>query len=263
MQQRSTDDQTEAQFLAAYDVSQYDRPSVTVDVVLLTVRDGDLHVLLGRRVNHPAMGTWGLPGGFVRPDESLDDAAGRVLHEKPGLRDVFIEQLYTFGRPDRDPRMRVISVAYYSLVDATTLDRAVHGRGADRLVVGRVEVPWEGERGGAIRAVDDQGQRLVLAFDHAEIIGMAVRRIRGKLGYAPIGFELLPDEFTLRDLRLIHEAILKRSLNKDSFRRHVLDRGLVSATGARARGVGHRPPELFRFARVTRRPARARTKEPA
>ena len=263
MQRSASGDLTEPEFLAAYDASRYERPSVTVDVVLLTVSDGDLHVLLGRRVNHPAKGTWGLPGGFVRSDESLDDAAVRVLDEKAGLKHVFIEQLYTFGEPGRDPRTRVISVAYYALVDAATLDRAVHGLGADRLVVARVDVHWEGERGGAARALDAQDRPLVLAFDHGEIIGMAVRRIRGKLGYAPIGFELLPDEFTLRDLRLIHEAILRRSLNKDSFRRHVLDRGLVSATGSRAHGVGHRPPELFRFAMANPRTTRAGPKERA
>jgi 8-oxo-dGTP diphosphatase len=238
----------EDEFLASYDVSRYERPSVTVDVVLLTVQDGVLRVLLGQRVRHPAMGSWGLPGGFVRPSESLDDAADRVLREKAGLGDVFTEQLYTYGKPDRDPRTRIISVAYYALVDAATLERAVGAHGPDRLAVARVEVPWDGERGGPVRALDDAGGVLKLAFDHADIIGMAVLRIRGKLAYAPIGFELLPEAFTLRDLRLIHEAILRRGLNKDSFRRHVLDGGLVVPTGTRARGFGHRPPELYRFA---------------
>jgi 8-oxo-dGTP diphosphatase len=242
----------EDEFLASYDVTRYERPSVTVDVVLLTVRDGILRVLLGRRVRHPAIGTWGLPGGFVRPSETLDDAADRVLREKAGLGDVFTEQLYTYGKPDRDPRTRIISVAYYALVDAATLDTAVRGRGPDRLAVARVEVPWVGEQGGPVRALDDTGGVMQLAFDHADIIGMAVRRIRGKLTYAPIGFELLPEAFTLRDLRLIHEAILRRGLNKDSFRRHVLDGGLVAPTGTRARGFGHRPPELYHFADARR-----------
>ena len=118
-------------------------------------------------------------------------------------------------------------------------------------VLARLDVPWPGEAGGAVDAVDavdPAGPVLPLAFDHASILGTAVRRIRGKVEYAPIGFELLPERFSLRDLRLVHEAILGRELNKDSFRRRILDRGLVVATGEREQGVGHRPPELYRFA---------------
>lgn len=248
MQQSTRPSAEERRFLAAYDPSRYERPSVTVDVVLLTVRGTEVHVLLGQRVNHPARGTWGLPGGFVQPDESLDEAAARVLADKAGLRGIFTEQLYTFGSPARDPRTRVISVAYYALVDADTLADAVGGARKDHHVVARVVVPWGGEAGGPVNALDAEGRPLPLAFDHADIIGTAIRRLRGKVGYAPLGFELLPDAFTLRDLRLIHEAILQRPLNKDSFRRHVLGQGLVAPTGARATGVGHRPPELYRFA---------------
>ncbi|HJP70183.1 MAG TPA: NUDIX domain-containing protein [Candidatus Limnocylindria bacterium] len=237
----------EAGFLAAYDPTRYDPPSVTVDVVLLTVKGTDVHVLLGQRSNHPAKGAWGLPGGFVRSAESLDDAAARVLAEKAGLRGIFIEQLYTFGAPQRDPRTRVISVAYYALVDAETLATAVGRADPERLVVARLAVSDE-RSPGTVAVLGEGGDPLRLAFDHADIIGTAMQRIRGKLGYAPIGFELLPEEFTLRDLRLIHEAILQRPINKDSFRRHILDQGLVHATGARATGVGHRPPELYRFA---------------
>ena len=238
-------------FLAEYDASRYPRPSVAVDVVLLTV-DADargLWAVLARRDDPPQQERWALPGGFVGIDESLDDAAARVLREKVGLAGVFIEQLYTFGAPNRDPRTRVISVAYYALVEPTGLERVVT---ADERPAGahlaRLHVPWPGETGGPVEAVDGTGLPLPLAFDHAEILGMAVKRIRGKLDYAPIGFELLPDAFSLRDLRLVHEAILGRALNKDSFRRRMLDRGLVVPTGARATGVGHRPPELYRFA---------------
>jgi ADP-ribose pyrophosphatase YjhB (NUDIX family) len=238
----------ELAFLASYDASRYPRPSVTVDVVLLTVDNGAIRTLLGRRVEHPALGMWALPGGFVGIDESLDDAAARVLREKAGLEGVFTEQLFTFGAPDRDPRTRVISVAYYALVDASTLTGAVARVDDRRLCLATVDVPWSGEAGGPVTVRDERGANLELAFDHAGILGTAVKRIRGKLDYAPIGFELLPDAFSLRDLRLVHEAILGRPLNKDSFRRRVLDQGLVVATGARAEGVGHRPPELYRFA---------------
>lgn len=235
----------EQAFLAAYDASQYDRPSVAVDVVLVAISDGALRTLLVERAEHPAKGSWALPGTFVALDESLDAAAARALRDKAGLRDVFTEQLYTFGDPDRDPRTRVIAVAYYALVEPAELERSAASPDA-RLA--RLSVPWAGETGGPVVALDDDGSPLALAFDHAEILGTAVKRIRGKLDYAPIGFELLPARFSLRDLRLVHEAILGRALNKDSFRRRVLERGLVVPTGERETAVGHRPPELYRFA---------------
>ena len=238
----------EQAFLAQYDASIFPRPSVAVDVVLLSVRDGGTCALLSRRSEHPHRGRWALPGSFVGIDESLDAAAHRVLAAKVGLADVFTEQLYTFGAPDRDPRTRVIAVAYYALVEPAKLHQAVATREDSGLRVVRLHVPWPGEAGGPVQALDDEGHGLFLAFDHAEILGMAVKRIRGKLDYVPIGFELLPDAFSLRDLRLVHEAILGRALNKDSFRRRILERGLVVPTGRRAAGVGHRPPELYRFA---------------
>lgn len=237
----------ELAFLASYDASRFPRPSVAVDVLLLTVREAAIWALLSPRDDHPYRGRWAIPGSFLRIDESLDAAASRVLKTQAGLRDVFTEQLYTFGSPKRDPRTRVLSVAYYALVDPATLERAVAKRDDAGLALARLDVPWAGETGGPVAALDDSRTPLLLAFDHAEILGMAVKRIRGKLDYAPIGFELLPEAFSLRDLRLVHEAILDRALNKDSFRRRILDRALVVPTGERAVGVGHRPPELYRF----------------
>ena len=243
--QMPTDD--ELAFLATYDASRFPRPSVAVDVVLLTVRTDAIWALLGRRDDHPHRGRWALPGSFLGIDESLDAAAVRILRSKIGLRDVFTEQLYTFGSVKRDPRTRVLSVAYYALVEAATLEHAVAARDDADLALARLDVPWAGETGGPVSALDHTGTSLPLAFDHADILGTAVRRMRGKLDYAAIGFELLPPAFSLRDLRLVHAAILGRALNKDSFRRRILDRGLVIATGERATGVGHRPPELYRF----------------
>ena len=238
-------DPTSDALLETYDASRYPRPSVAVDVALLTIRDGGLWTLLSRRERAPWQGSWALAGVFVGIDEALDVAAARALATKAHLGGVFTEQLYTFGDPARDPRTRVISVAYYALVEPGALDRSATGPDT-RLV--RLRVPWSGETGGPVEALGDDGAPLPLAFDHAAILGMAVKRIRGKLDYAPIGFELLPERFSLRDLRLVHEAILGRRLNKDSFRRRVVDRGLVVPTGERAAGVGHRPPELYRFA---------------
>jgi 8-oxo-dGTP diphosphatase len=235
----------EEQFLAAYDPTPFERPSVAVDVAILTVVDGALQVALVERTEHPHKGRWALPGGFVHMDESLDRAAERVLREKAGLAGVYLEQLFTFGAIDRDPRTRVISVAYYALVDAARLVPDER----HELVSARILVPWEGETGGPVEVRAGGRGRLALAFDHAEILGMAVKRIRGKLDYTPIGFQLLPETFTLRRLQDVHETILGRTLNKDSFRRRMLASGLLEATGERETEVGHRPAEHYRFTR--------------
>lgn len=241
---------TEKAFLAAYDPSAFERPSVAVDVALLSVVDGALFTLLLQRSEHPFKGRWSLPGGFVRVDESLDAAARRLLADKGKLNGVFLEQLMTFGDPRRDPRMRVVSVAYYALVDRRRFEDAALG--SPDLVVARIDVPWEGETGGPVDVGVGLGasgatSRASLAFDHAEILGTAVKRIRGKLDYSPIGFQLLGDTFTLLDLQRVHETVLGRPLNKDSFRRRMLASGQLEATGEMESDVGHRPAELYRF----------------
>lgn len=237
----------EQQFLASYDASQFPHPSVTVDVALVTVEAERLQAILIQRDEHPDRGKWSLPGGFVHMDESLDEAAQRVLETKAGLSGIFLEQLYTFGDPDRDPRTRVITVAYYALIDAAKLlrDRADDSHAQ----LAELRVPWKGERGGLVQAFDGQGRELKLAFDHAAILGLTIKRLRGKLDYVPIGFELLPTKFTLRQLQTVHETILGRKLNKDSFRRRLLASGLIVPTGEREADVGHRPAELYRFKR--------------
>jgi 8-oxo-dGTP diphosphatase len=237
----------EARFLASYDVSQFERPSVAVDVALLSVADGALWTVLLNRTEHPHRGRYALPGGFVGIRESLDVAAARVLAKKCGLRDLFLEQLYSFGDPGRDPRTRVISVAHVALIDRARLLEA--SPGTDALIHARLEVPWEGETGGPVEAHRSDGTALTLAFDHADILGMAVKRLRGKLDYAPIGFQLLPPRFTLLELQRVHETILARPLNKDSFRRRMLASGQLEATGESERDVDHRPAELYRFTR--------------
>jgi 8-oxo-dGTP diphosphatase len=168
-----------------------------------------------------------------------------VLESKAGIGEVYLEQLYTFGDPDRDPRTRVVTVAYYALVEAGRLLRAEGGQ--EGVILARIEVPWQGEAGGPVVVRDRDGAALAVGFDHADILGLVVKRMRGKLDYTAIGFELLPQRFTLRQLQEVHEAILGRRLNKDSFRRRVLALGLVDPTGERERGVEHRPAELYRF----------------
>lgn len=237
----------EAKFLAEYDASMFPHPSVAVDVALVAVDEAKLKVLVLKRNEHPDFGLWSMPGGFVQMKESLDDAANRLLSAKAGVSGIFLEQLYTFGRPDRDPRTRVIAVAYYALVTVAQLKEVhVAGNGV-RLVELRVD--WKGERGGDAKIFDDDGKEMPLAFDHEEILGAVVKRLRGKLNYAPIGFELLPKKFTLRQLQTIHETILGHRVNKDSFRRRMLATGMVSATGELETDVSHRPAELYRFKR--------------
>lgn len=224
-----------------------ERYVVSVDTALLSTFDGALHALVRRREDGGEEASWALPGGFVPADRSLDDAALSVLRARSGIDAVYLEQLYTFGALRRDPRTRVITVAYYALVHGERFRQAAAA--SEEVRHGRIEVPWEGETGGAVELRDAEGRPMPLAFDHDEILGMAIKRIRGKLGYTPIGYQLLPEEFTLRQLQEVHETILGRPLNKDSFRRRMLASGELEATGRREDDVEHRPAELYRFAR--------------
>jgi 8-oxo-dGTP diphosphatase len=232
-------------------------PHLTVDVALLTLRDGALHALLLRRREPPFANTFTLPGGFVREHEPLASAAARVLAEKCDLHDVFLEQLFTFGAPDRDPRGHVVSVAYYALVPHERL----HATLGDDLDLLRIDVRWNDTNetnGGPVRAraLDARGEEQPLGFDHAEILGTTMQRLRGKIDYAPVGFELLGETFTLLQLLEVHEAVLGRKLNKDSFRRRLLTSGLLQETGDHEGEVAHRPAALYRFLRSNTNPAR-------
>lgn len=222
-----------------------DRFVVAVDVVALTLVEDTLHTLLIRRDETPHQGHWMLPGGVVRAEESVLDAAERVLRDKAGLSGVYLEQLFTYSEPKRDPRDRAISVAHIALVDQERflkLDPHAH-----ETAVARIEVPWEGEAGGPVQVHSQNGPALPLAFDHGDMLGLAVKRVRGKLGYTPVGYQLLPKVFTLFQLQRVHEAILGRVLNKDSFRRRMLASGELEATGESQTEVDHRPAALYRF----------------
>ncbi len=238
-------DESEEAFLESYDAGAFEHPSVTVDVVLIAAEQGALWTLLLERRKHPCRGCRALPGGFVGLGESLDAAAARVLAEKAGLEGFYLEQLYTFGRPDRDPRTRVITVAYCALVAAERLAGKVPAEGGIELA--RIVVPWEGETGGPVTVTGAGDRPLELAFDHAEILGTTIKRLRGKLDYSSIAFQLLPETFTLRQLQAVHETVLGRSLNKDSFRRRQLASGRLEATGEKERQVGYRPAALYRL----------------
>jgi 8-oxo-dGTP diphosphatase len=234
--------QTEAEFLASYDATAFPRPSLAVDVVLVAAEEGHLHTVLYERTEHPGKGRFALPGGFVGLGESLEDAARRVLQAKAGLTGVFIEQLYTFGAVKRDPRGRVVTVAYFALVAAERLRELASGA-----VTATLAVAWPGETGGPVEALDAGGRALRLFLDHADILGLAVKRLRGKLDYTPVGFQLLAESFTLRQLQDVHETIRGEPVNKDSFRRRMLATAHLEATGEREQDVPWRPAELYRF----------------
>jgi 8-oxo-dGTP diphosphatase len=204
-----------------------DRPLITVDVVAFTLRDSDLQVLLVRRPGWPCAGLWAIPGGSIGGDEALEAAARRRLEEETGLADVYLEQLYTFGAPDRDPRGRVITIVYFAVVPATGIvPRAAED--ADR-------VRWW-----------SMYQLPPLAFDHAEILSYALTRLRYKLEYTAVGFELLPETFTLTELQSAYEVVLGEELDKRNFRRKILDAGVIEPGGGYRSGEG-RPARLYRY----------------
>jgi 8-oxo-dGTP diphosphatase len=212
---------------------EYPRPALTVDCVIFGY-DGrnQLKVLLIQRAKDPFKDQWALPGGFVDMDEDLEKAALRELEEETGVRDVFIEQLYTFGNPGRDPRGRVVSVAYYALVN---LEKHPVKAASDARNVEWFEI----------------NSLPQLAFDHDDIIIIAIKRLRAKVRYQPVGFELLPEQFTLTQLQELYETVLGlkskgKHLNKRNFRTRILKMGVLEEVG-RQEGVAHRPAVLYRF----------------
>lgn len=227
----------------AYNPADFPSLAVTVDLVLMTVANGRLAALLQRRNEPPHKGDWALPGGFVGVRESLDEAAERILTDKAGLSHAWLEQLYSFGDPGRDPRMRIVTVAYFALLPDEALAKALDGR--QDLALVPLDIPWPGEQGGPVAALGPDRRPLPLAFDHDDILGHAVKRLRGKLDYSPIAFALLPPRFTLRALQDVHEAILGIGLNKPAFRRRMLDKGWIEGTGEREEGGAFRPAELY------------------
>jgi 8-oxo-dGTP diphosphatase len=199
---------------------------LAVDIVIFTIQSGTLKVLLVKRRIPPYAGRFAVPGGFVHEDEDLDQAALRELQEETGVSDVYLEQLYSFGKPDRDPRGRVVTVAYFALVSA---DRPLRA-GTDA-----AEADW--------CSVDKLPS---LAFDHASILDYALERLRNKLEYTTVGFQLLPQKFTLTELQEVYEAILGKELDKRNFRRKMSLLKILKPLPEYRRG-GQRPAQLYRF----------------
>lgn len=207
---------------------KYARPALTVDCVVFGLDNDDLKVLLIQRDFDPFAGQWALPGGFVEVGESVDDAALRELKEETGVGRLFLEQLYTFGAPDRDPREHVVSVAYYALV---------------KLSDHRIQASTDA-RNAAWFAIDDVP---TLAFDHQEILQVAHQRLQSKVRYQPIGFELLPAKFPLRLLQQLYEIILERPLDKRNFRKKILSMDLLEELDEIESDVAHRAARLYQF----------------
>lgn len=208
---------------------EYPRPSITVDCIIFGLDESQqLKVLLIRRKLDPYANKWALPGGFVQMEESLENAARRELKEETGVENVFMEQLYTFGSLERDPRGRVISVAYFALVNLSEHTLRADTDAEDAAWFSINELPE-------------------LAFDHSTILNTALDRLRAKLRYQPLGFELLPEHFTLSQLQKLYETVLGvPSLNKRNFRTRILKMGVLKEVG-RQTNVAHRPAMLFSF----------------
>lgn len=211
-----------------YDPSIFERPSVTVDVVIFSLVNEDLQVLLVKRRHAPFADMWALPGSFIQMEESLEEAAVRALADETGVTDVYTEQLYTFGNPGRDPRTRVITVAYFALVPHDAIE---HRPGRDT-----TETAWF-----SVFELPD------LAFDHEKILEYAFTRLRYKLEYTSIGFQLLPDVFTLTELQRAYETILGETLDKRNFRRKILSADILEETGEKKKDGEGRPAKLYRY----------------
>ncbi|TYQ16703.1 UNVERIFIED_CONTAM: ADP-ribose pyrophosphatase YjhB (NUDIX family) [Acetivibrio alkalicellulosi] len=281
----------EEQFLAAYDASKYDRPSVTVDMLIFTVTNEEkknyrklpekvLRLLMIKRGDHPCIGQWALPGGFVEIDESLDEAALRELKEETNIDNIYMEQLYSWGDVDRDLRTRIISTSYMSLVDSSSLDVKASDDADDakwftvscKLYQEHKTVTEKGyiferlyklslsnqedEISAVVKIVKSVEGKITkiqreiiesngIAFDHAKIIQYAIERLRNKIGYTDIAFNLMSELFTLTELQQVYEVILDKELLKANFRRKISD--MVIETNEYTKDAGHRPSKLFKF----------------
>jgi 8-oxo-dGTP diphosphatase len=209
--------------------SKYEQPGVTVDLVIFTVNEEKLKVLLVKRAKEPFVGFWSIPGGFLKLGESLEGAAIRVMKEKTGVKEVYLEQLYTFGKPDRDPRTRVITVTYFALIPWQNLIQPESNKVTDLTWYAADQLPPQ------------------LAFDHQEILNYAINRLRAKVSYSNIVYGLLPVRFRLSDLQKIYESIINKSLDKRNFRKRMLATNLLEETGKKEIVGAHRPAMLYQF----------------
>jgi 8-oxo-dGTP diphosphatase len=202
-----------------------EKHSITTDIVIFTIREDKLKVLLVKRKYDPYKDKWAIPGGFVRTNESLEDAAKRELEEETGLKELYLEQLYTFGEPKRDPRGRVITVAYFALVNS-------EGIGL-RAASDAVSAEWF-----------PISKLPALAFDHKEILDYAIKRLRWKFEYTTVAFSMLPKKFRLSELQSLYEIVFDKQFDKRNFRKKILSLNILEEEEV-MRDVSHRPPQLY------------------
>ncbi|MAG27571.1 NUDIX hydrolase [Candidatus Pacearchaeota archaeon] len=207
------------------DIHKFKKPSVTADIIIFTIIDNDLKVLLIKRNIEPFKNNWAIPGGFVRIDESLEEAAKRELEEETGVKDVYLEQLYTFGNPKRDPRGRVITVSHMALINSDKIKLK-----ADTDVS---EVKWF-----SIKKLPD------LAFDHKKILNYSLKRLKWKLEYTTVAFSLLPEKFTMGELQKIYEIIFNKKFDKRNFVKKILSLEILKEEDIK-KDVSYRPPKLY------------------
>lgn len=262
---------SEKEFLENYRVNDYERPSVAADIVIFTILDKEsdnyrklgtksLSILLVRRGGYPFLGEWALPGGFVKPDETVGQAATRELKEETNLENIYLEQLYTFSTPNRDPRAWIMSSSHLALLNSDNLQVQSGDDAADAQwftmeysceenlykisfsnadttlsTVVKLDIfnPEESQ------VIENTG----LAFDHAKIVAYALERVRNKLEYSQLAFNLVPEKFTLTELQNVYEVILNETLFKAAFRRKIAP--YIEETAEYQEGFGHRPSKLF------------------
>lgn len=221
---------TEKEYLAKYDPNEFERPSVAVDLLVFSIKEGRLKIVLVEREEHPFKNMLSLPGVFVGIKETLDEATERGIAEETGLRDIYFEQLYTWGDVNRDPRMRIISVSYLALVDSEKINLSVGKRTVSAALYDVEE----------LLASD-----IELAFDHKKIIQYGRERIKNKVEYSAIAFAFLPEEFTLPELQKVYEILLGKNLYKAGFRRKIMP--MIEETDRMTSGDAHRPSKYYRL----------------
>ena len=212
---------------------KYERPSVTADIVIFTIQNNELKVLLVKRDVEPFRGKWAIPGGFVKMSESLEDAAKRELEEETGVKDVYLEQLYSFGDPGRDPRGRVITVAYIALINSENIKL--------RATTDVSEAKWF-----SIKKVPS------LAFDHKRIFDYSLKRLKWKFEYTTVAFSLLPKKFAISEIQKIYEIVFDKKFDKRNFNKKIISLGILKEEEVK-RDVSYRPPQLYSLKKMLKK----------